>query len=53
MFPAGSAGVALVVLRSIVAARVFAEARTHSTTDCAIPLDILASVLGLSLILGF
>lgn len=53
MFPAGSAGVALVVLRSVVAVRVFAEARTHSTTDCAIPLDILASVVALSLLLGF
>ncbi|WP_433975236.1 hypothetical protein [Tunturiibacter lichenicola] len=53
IFPAGSAGVALIVLRSIVAVRVFAEARTHSTTDCAIPLDILASVVGLSLFLGF
>jgi uncharacterized membrane protein YphA (DoxX/SURF4 family) len=53
IFPAGSPGVALIVLRSIVAVRVFAEARTHSTTDCAIPLDILASVVGLSLFLGF
>jgi uncharacterized membrane protein YphA (DoxX/SURF4 family) len=53
IFPAGSAGVALVVLRLVVAARVFTEARTHSTTDCAILLDVLASVVGLSLLLGF
>jgi uncharacterized membrane protein YphA (DoxX/SURF4 family) len=53
IFPAGSAGIALVVLRSVVAATVFTQTQTHSSTGCAILLDGLASVVGLSLFLGF
>jgi uncharacterized membrane protein YphA (DoxX/SURF4 family) len=53
LFPAGIAGIALAVLRSIVAVTVFAQAQAHPVTDCAIVVDGLASIVGSSLILGF
>lgn len=53
LFPAGIAGTALAVLRSIVAVVAFALAQTHPPTDCAIAVEGLASIVGLSLVLGF
>jgi uncharacterized membrane protein YphA (DoxX/SURF4 family) len=53
MFPPGMAGVALVVLRSVVAITLIADTSRRSFLNSAPIVDIFAALIGLCLCLGF
>ena len=52
-FPAGMAGVALVVLRSVVAITIIVETCKRSILTPSIPIDAFVVLVGLCLFLGF
>jgi len=53
MFPSGSAGVALVVLRSVVAVTVLVNARACWSMGSSLIVGGIAALVGLCLFLGF
>src|SRR6516164_7854097 len=53
MFPTGSAGVALIVLRSVVAVTVIAETSKRSFLISLPVIDVFVALVGLCLFLGF
>jgi uncharacterized membrane protein YphA (DoxX/SURF4 family) len=53
MFPSGSAGIALVVLRSVVAVTVLGNAAACWPTGFSLIVGVLAALLALFLFLGF
>lgn len=53
MFPTGSAGIALVVLRSVVAVTVVDNARTCWPVGSSLIIEVIATLVGLCLFLGF
>jgi uncharacterized membrane protein YphA (DoxX/SURF4 family) len=53
MFPTGSAGIALVVLRSVVAITVLVNARTCWPMGASLIVEGIAALVGLCLFLGF
>src|SRR5215468_4251896 len=53
MFPTGSAGVALVVLRSVVAVTVIADTHRRSFLSSVPTIDLFVTLMGLCLFLGF
>jgi hypothetical protein len=53
MFPTGPAGIALVVLRSVVAATVLVDANRYWRLGSASIVDVLVALVTLLLLLGF
>jgi uncharacterized membrane protein YphA (DoxX/SURF4 family) len=53
MFPTGSAGIALVVLRAVVAVTVLVNARTCWPMGSRLVVEGIAALVGLCLFLGF
>lgn len=53
MFPSGSAGIGLLVLRSVVAVTVFINARTCWPIGSSFLVEGIAALVGLCLLLGF
>ena len=53
MFPTGSAGVALVVLRSVVAVTVIGDTSRRSFLNSIPIIDVFVALMGLCLFLGF
>ena len=52
MFPTGQAGIALVILRSVVAVTVFVDTGRLWTLGCAPLVDGIVALIGLFLLLG-